>query len=200
LRRTTWEDGGLLAYVFWHRPRPGVPEAEYDHWLEAFHARLAGPAPEGFRGSRTLRVPELPWLTGGGYEDWYLVDGFGDLEALNAGAVDGHRGDEHAQLAAAAAWGTAGIYRLVAGTAFASSGWAGWFAKADGVTYPGLVTAGQRLVDLGHASAVWQRQLVLGPAPEFLVEAAGPSELPGAHLVAGGTRASSSVIPGRTTP
>ncbi len=185
----------MLAYVFWHRPRPEVPEAEYDHWLEEFHTRLADPVPEGFRSSRTLRVPELPWLTGGGYEDWYLVEDFGALEPLGTAAVDAARADGHAQLAASAAWGTGGIYRLVAGTAFAPSSWAGWFTKADGVTYPGLALAGQRLVDLGHAAAVWQRQLVLGPAPEFLVEAAGPSDLPGAHLVAGGTRPSSSLIP-----
>ena len=43
-------------------------------------------------GVRVLRArTDLPWLPGGGYEDWYLVDGFAALGTLAEHAVDSAR-------------------------------------------------------------------------------------------------------------
>ena len=57
-----------LAYTFWHRPRPERHPAEYETGMRHFHQRLAEVPIPGFVGSWTLRVPDLPWLPGGGYE------------------------------------------------------------------------------------------------------------------------------------
>ena len=84
----------MLAYVFWHRPRRGVPRRPTSGALERFHRSLAHRPPSGFRGSATLRAPELPWLgrrgdggPSGGYEDWYLLDDWAALGVLKEAAV-----------------------------------------------------------------------------------------------------------------
>jgi hypothetical protein len=173
-----------LAYTFWHRPMADVESAAYERDLDSFHAHLAAPAIPGLAGSRTLRVPDLPWQPGGGYEDWYLVDGFGALADLATGAVDAAHRSSHAALARAAGNGAGGLYGLVAGAAFAPAAWAGWYVKNPGVGYPALLAALVTLAGDERIAAAWQRQLVLGPAPEFRVEAAGPVAVTGATLAA----------------
>jgi hypothetical protein len=183
-----------VAYVFWHRPGAGVVPEEYEGWLERFHGRLAAVPIAGFGRSYTLRVPELGWLAGGGYEDWYLVADFAALGELNRAAVDAARLSSHDALARTVSGrhGAGGVYGLAFGTAGAaagaaaggvtSGGWAGWFGKRHGVGYAELRAELRELVEAGAVSAVWQRQMVLGPAPEFRVEAAGPVQLRGAEL------------------
>jgi hypothetical protein len=189
-----------LAYIFWHRPRPDADPLAYERDLRSFHSDLRGTARsrlsragddepgaiEGFLGSRTLPVPRLDWLEGGGYEDWYLIDGFAALGPLAAGAVDAARAQSHDALARAVLEGAGGVYGLLAGTAFAPAGWVGWFLKRDGVSYEALSAHLRQRVAEGVVAAVWQRQLVLGPAPEFRVEATGvdPIEVEGADLAA----------------
>jgi hypothetical protein len=54
-------------------------------------------------------------------------------------------------------------------------------------------------VEAGAISTVWQRQMVLGPAPEFRIEAAEPVQLHGAELaVAVPTSPSSTPCPRHT--
>src|SRR5690348_8342197 len=82
----------MIAYIFWHRPGPAGPDAAYEAGLRAFHATLAADRPAGLIATAAMRV-EVPWLAGVGYEDWYLVEGWGDLGTLNDAAVDvAHRG------------------------------------------------------------------------------------------------------------
>jgi hypothetical protein len=155
----------VLAYVFWHWPREGTPAALYTEGLVAFHRSLAASPPPGFRGSRVLEVEGAPWLpVARAWEDWYLVADFAALGTLNEAAVSGSRRAPHDGAARLAGGGAGGVYRrLGEGTASATAR-ACWLAKPDGVPYPAF------LPGLPPPPAeVWQRQLVLGPAPEFCV-------------------------------
>ena len=106
------------------------------------------------------------------------------MGALNEAAVSGTRRDPHDRAAAMARGGTAGVYALKAGepgevaTAF-------WFDKPRGATYEAFSA---RLAPLTReGGALWQRQMVLGAAPEFCLrmprEGAPPAGL-GAAVVA----------------
>lgn len=157
----------VLAYVFWHRPAPGADPAAYERALLAFHARLAEGGVPGGVSSHSLRVPDLAWLPGGGYEDWYLVRDFTALGALNDAAVDAARRPAHDEVARQVAGGAGGVYRLVDGTDRVREGWVRWLSKPAGTGYADV------LAEWAPAAggALWQRQMVLGPAPEFrLVE------------------------------
>jgi len=180
----------MLAYLLWHGPQDGVERETYERAAEHFHRSLAHAPPAGFRGSALYRVAELPWLAGGGYEDWYFVDDFTALGVLNAAAVaHGHRGahDEVARRYGAAAGGLYGLLegcasggrgRLTARSsgaadlataAAASSGGADlaiWISRPSGAPRREL---GELLGDgMDPAcSSLWRRALVLGPAPEY---------------------------------
>ena len=195
-----------LAYVFWHQPRSGVDPAGYESGMQRFHQRLKAVPVPGFVDSWTLRVPDLPWLAGGGYEDWYLVDDFTALGVLAEHAVDRARTESHDAVARASGRGAGAVYALVAGESGASgesgesgdsgaprepgesggtasrSGWVGWFSKRDDVRYPQLRTGLTQLIVDGAVRSVWQRQLVLGPGPEFRVLGDGPVAVGGADL------------------
>jgi hypothetical protein len=177
-----------LAYVFWHRARPEVNSTGYANGLNTFHQRLADVPIPGFIDSWSLRVPELPWLTGGGYEDWYLVDDFTALGRLAEHAVDQARRSAHDVMARAVRDGAGGVYSSAAGSVGVRSGWCGWFTKRDGVGYPQLRADLDELMDEqvdARSSVVWQRQLVLGPAPEFRVLAPDPVAVRGLDLMIG---------------
>ena len=148
----------MLAYVFWHRPADRAEPAVYQTRLAAFHDRLRAEPPDGFRESAAFRV-HVPWI-GDGYEDWYLVDDWHAVGVLNAAAVDvAHRAD-HDAVAGHTGAGAGGIFLLREGElAVGDSGAAEWSS-----TLPAR-PAGPH--------AVWQRQMVLGPAPEFCVMTPG---------------------------
>ena len=136
----------MLAYLFWHRPAESADLAAYEQRLRQFHERLLADPPPGFRGSAAVRVSA-------GYEDWYLVDDWAALGVLNDAAIDAaHRG-EHDAVARMAADGAGAVYRHIAGELpVADAGAAKWSdSRPEG--------AGE--------FALWQRQLVLGPAPEY---------------------------------
>ena len=132
----------MLAYVFWHRPAGDVERDDYEARLRAFHATLGVP-------SACFRLRLLPWRHADGYEDWYVVEDWAALGELNAAAVAPPRRAEHDAAAARTAEGWGGVYALVHGEPVppAAARWAR--APEDG------------------AEAVWRRQLVLGPAPEY---------------------------------
>ena len=137
----------MLAYVFWHRPRPDVDRERYEDAMRAFHASLDNP-------SATFRLDALPFGDGrDGYEDWYLVADWAALGALNAAAVDGRHRPHHDAAAGLARSGWGGVYALVRGVAAEPPAGARW--QHDRPNDP-------------HATA-WQRQMVLGPAPEYCV-------------------------------
>jgi hypothetical protein len=161
----------VLAYVFWHRPAATPAADGYESGLVAFHEALRAHPPTGFRSSRSFRLDAAPWLPGDGtpYEDWYVVDSWAALGALNLGAVSGARSAPHDAVARLARGGAGGVYAPVRG-AEPGPGEVAWLAKPPEVSYV------QFHVDLAErgAGAVWQRQMVLGPAAEYVVEE--PSE------------------------
>jgi hypothetical protein len=174
----------VLAYVFWHAPRPDVAAEEYEHDQERFHRSLAHRRPAGMRGSMLFRVPELPWLAGGGYEDWYLVDDWAALGVLNEAAVGrGHR-TAHERAFRGFAAGCAGVLALVEGSrrieAIAGCRLAIWVARAVGVEPLELEELLGDGIEPGRAS-LWRRQLVLGPSPELCLLCEEPSAGVGAR-------------------
>jgi hypothetical protein len=175
-----------LAYTFWHQPRPEVDPGDYERGMARFHQRLAAVPIPGFVDSWTLRVPDLPWLPGGGYEDWYLVEDFAALGTLAERAVDRSRVESHDVMARSVRDGAGGVYAGFNRPESATrSGWAGWFTKRPGVGYPQVRAAVAALIEEGDVQAVWQRQLVLGPAPEFRVLAPVPVAVTGLELTVG---------------
>jgi hypothetical protein len=163
----------MLAYVLWHWPSQA---AGYVDALIGFHRALAAHPPAGFRGSRVLEVADAPWLpVARALEDWYFVDDFTALGVLNEAAVSGPRRAPHDAAARLAADGTAAVYRRLKEGARAPDR-ASWFAKPAGMTYVDLAA---RLPE----AELWQRQMILGPAPEFcLLGASPPPEVAAVHL------------------
>ena len=156
----------MLAYVFWHWPTPGVDVGRYVEALLEFHRALAAAPSPGLRGSRVLTVERAPWTpVEHAFEDWYLVDDFAALGALNEAAVSGKRREPHDGAARLAAGGVAGVYgRLSAGSR--PSNQETWLSKPPGMSYADLAA---RL----PAAETWQRQMVLGPTPEFCLLGGG---------------------------
>jgi hypothetical protein len=108
-----------------------------------------------------LKVGARPWLgVEKGYEDWYFVDDFAALGALNEAAVSGARKAPHDAIAALPLGGAGGLYAFLQGRV-ARPRFAAFRSKPSGVTYASYVAA------LPAEAEVWQRQMVLGPAPEY---------------------------------
>lgn len=174
----------MLGYVFWHAPAEGVDAARYEDALGAFHRSLAHSPPFGFEGSTAFRIGTPPWEASRGatprgapasgwYEDWYLVEDFSALGVLNEAAVArGHR-SSHDRAAKHLGSATAGVYRLIEGEALSAES-LGECRRATWVEPSGATNAAEIGALLGDgmdpsSSSMWQRQLVLGPAPEFCV-------------------------------
>jgi hypothetical protein len=158
----------MLAYVFWHWPAPALAREAYVARLLAFHRALRAAPPPGFRGSRVLAVEGAPWApAAAAYEDWYLVDDFAALGALNEAAVTAARREPHDGVARLAGGGAGGVYRRLS-TGGAVPPVVHWASKPAGEGYPSFLA---RL----PAAEAWQRQLVLGPAPEFCLLGPAPA-------------------------
>lgn len=165
---------GVLAYVFWHQPSQEQPLVEYETALTAFHRRLATNPVAGLLETRTQAVPDLPWLPHGGYEDWYVLQGYADLGTLNTAAVDAVHRDTHDDIARRSARGAGGVYALSAGTPSGTPTCITWLSKPRNVTYADFyqqLFAHIGLTEHGpsQSTGVWRRQLVLSPAPEFCI-------------------------------
>lgn len=169
----------MLGYVFWHWPRDGVAAAAYEALQRAFHAALAAAPADGFDRSFSAAVEGAPWANAGGaaYEDWYLVRNSAALDRLEEAAVSASRQGPHDAAAAAAGGGAGGLYKLRLGRPVARPGEARWFAKPAGMSYAALWDAMRPIVE-SDGAALWGRQMVLGPTPEFCLQSMGPIELP----------------------
>jgi hypothetical protein len=165
----------VLAYVFWHRPGADEAPTGYEARLTAFHSALAEHPPTGFAGSAALRVKEAPWLPGDGpaYEDWYAVESWEALGALNEAAVRGARAQPHDAVAVRARAGTGAVYGLVDGPAELAATRTSWLAKP-----PGADRDAFHAQLAGPGRSLWMRQMVLGPAPEYAVRSGAPVVLP----------------------
>ncbi len=142
----------MLAYLFWHRPGPGVSSADYENRLRDFHSQLN-------MRSASFLVSGLPFDDGGGYEDWYLVATWAELGELNDRAVSGERQVHHDAMAHLAGEGWGAVYGLVRGECRPPMA-TRWASKPVGRSY-------RAFLDSLTEPVVWQRQMVLGPAPEF---------------------------------
>lgn len=145
----------MLAYLFWHRPQPDVDAAEYEEAQRNFHASLQVE-------SACFRVDRLPFDPGPGYEDWYLVEDWQALGALNGAAVDVQHKPHHDRAATMTAEGWGGIYASLQGPATLP-------AQARWLHKPRSQSTAEFLAGTETSASIWQRQLVLGPAPEFCV-------------------------------
>jgi hypothetical protein len=158
----------MLAYVFWHRPRPDVSIDEYESRLRAFHEDLQWAPPPGLHASMTWQIDGATWLPqGSGYEDWYLLEDSAALDVLNERAVSGPLGRVHDAIAGLATSGMAGLYqprRAPEGKAKGRS--AVWFSKPQGMSYDTLDLAVEALPGASNGE-LWRRMMTLGPTPEF---------------------------------
>lgn len=168
-----------LGYVFWHWPSRGTSRLAYERKLAAFHDVLGSHRPEGMLESASFREARRPWTAAGGsaYEDWYLVADYSALGALNEGAVAGALRRPHDEVAADSLGGAGGLYALRRGRlGLREALFATWVSKPSRTAYQ---TFFARMSELEEAeTAVWQRQMVLGPAPEFCVHSREPVRLP----------------------
>lgn len=168
----------MLAYVFWHWPRPGVAYDEYVARQVAFHQALATRGPAALEASSIWRVIGAPWTPASvAYEDWYLLGNSAGLDALNAAAVSDSLREVHDAAASLAAGGMAALYSpsgpRVGEEPTLDGAVAQWFSKPDTLRYGALY---QRLrPQLGR---LWTRMMVLGPSPEFLLLGDSASGLP----------------------
>jgi hypothetical protein len=157
----------VLAYVFWHRPAAGTADASYGRLAGALHAALADDPPEGFAGSASYLVDDVPWLAPGGtaVEDWYLVEGWSALGALEEAALDAGRRLPTTQLR-----------RPRAPARAPSTG--SWRARPSPAAAPAGPT---RRPERRRTAALWRRRLVLGPAPQWVALEGG--DAPGRERV-----------------
>jgi hypothetical protein len=106
------------------------------------------------------------------------VADFAALGELNDAAVSGSRRAPHQEAAALADGGAGGLYRLIAGEPSSRDHRiAAWFRKPPGMSYEMLQT---EIETRGRQTrfTLWQRQLVLGPAPEFCLQCSSRIDLP----------------------
>jgi hypothetical protein len=162
----------LLAYVFFHRPAPGVEAPIYEAALRRFHDSLSSAPPLGFVGSTTYRI-------GQSYSDWYIVESSAALDQLNEAAVNSARSSDHDVVAHMSADGTGKLLALVSGSPRTEPGFEIRFSKPAGMTYPAFY---ERLKPwTGQAElTLWRRMMVLGPPPEFCLTAPSDQMLPAA--------------------
>lgn len=172
----------MLAYVFWHRARAGVPPVAYQQSLLEFHRALAAAAPHGLVRSATFSVDQVPWLPAGadedasepGYADWYLTGSSAALDELNAAAVGPLCAQAHTEVAACTGPSCAGLYTLRAGDSAIEAGRvATWVSKPRGMGYREF-DAGMEAALRTPGTGLWRRQMVLGPTPEFCLLAPAP--------------------------
>ena len=179
----------MLAYLFWHCPRPEVAAATYENALSAFHRSLLQSRPQGFLGSFVVALEEIPWLAHrAGYADWYLVESSADLDIINRAAVTGARELPHNAVAQLAQEGIAGLYRVSRGRLRLSNDRMNdrieetWLSKPAAESYVDFLARMESNVT--EHGCLWQRQMTLGPTPEFCLQnLAVPRGLSSAGLV-----------------
>ena len=162
----------MLAYVFWHRPRPQTERSLYETAIVRFQRDLTGRQPPGLIGATSFAIEAVPWLSDRpGYEDWYLVEGSWALDPLNAYAIAGAMQAPHDSVAAQMEEGHGGLYAHAGGeTLTAARSAVYWMNRPRGIQWQPPIAA--ILAGCPGANA-WRRQMVLGRPAEFAVEVPG---------------------------
>ena len=173
-----WSSATPLAYVFWHWPPASADASDYEADLVAFHASLSGTPPAGFLRSAAFQVTGAPWLPQQRvcYEDWYLIRDWAAVGTLNTNAVAPAHTKAHDRVARQTESGTGGLYALRGGDRVPGGTAATWFAKPAGWSYADLDNALDTYLDRGLT--LWQRQMLLSPAPEFCLRGGTTPGLP----------------------
>ena len=178
----------MLAYLFWHIPKPNVATADYEHDLLAFSGALSGLNCPGVRRIASFRTSAVPWLGDApGYEDWITVDGAAALETLNERAVAGPMAAAHGAVAQRMGVGHGGVYYHLWGDMDPHvAERARWLSRPRGIEFRPVL---EGITDTATGPvSVWRRFMVLGPGWEFVVlgDAALALRIPGgwsAHRV-----------------
>src|SRR5579872_335244 len=159
----------MLAYLFWHVPLATIDAHDYESALLAFQADLRNAPPSGLAACATYRISEVPWLDNQrGYEDWYLVPSSAELDALNDAAVNSRRWDIHAGVATKMGAGYGGLYRHLHGDAQSLEGRrALWMTRPRGIRHEPVLL--ELINQATGFLSCWRRQMVLGPADEFVI-------------------------------
>jgi hypothetical protein len=167
---------GMLAYVFWHRPFAHVDRKAYEAALARFLADLPRNKPPGLIAAGSFRIEPVPWLSAmAGYEDWYLLEGSWALDPLNAFAITGSTQAPHDNVAALMEEGRGGLYAHAGGepTPAAQSAVL-WLTRPRGIAWRAALDP----VRVKEPQVnIWRRQMVLGPAWEFAVEARSGADI-----------------------
>jgi len=166
----------MLAYIFWHRPKPDLDPARYEAGLIRFQQVLTREPPPGFLGAASFAIAPVPWLSDQpGYEDWYLVEASWALDPLNGFAIAGARQAPHDDVAAQAEEGHGGLYAHAGGEAVtAPQSTITWLTRPRGIQWQPPLAAVRAQC---REANVWRRQMVLGVASEFAVETPGDIDI-----------------------
>lgn len=159
----------MLAYLFWHIPKPTVARADYERNLLAFSRALSGLNCPGVRQVTSFRTSAVPWLDdSSGYEDWATIDSSCALETLNEQAVSGHMAAPHGTVAQQMGAGYGGVYYHLWGDMDPHvAERAQWLSRPRGIEFR-PVLEGISETARGPVS-VWRRFMVLGPGLEFVI-------------------------------
>lgn len=169
----------MLAYVFWHRPFAHIDRRRYEASILRFQAELERQRPPGFISAASFRIEPVPWLSDQpGYEDWCLLEGSWAMEPLNAFAVAGQMQAPHDTVAAQMDQGHGGLYAHAGGEipppARAVQSSVYWLTRPRGIQWRAELDP---VRGKSPQANFWRRQMVLGPAAEFAVEAPGDTEI-----------------------
>src|SRR5947207_305696 len=172
--------GDILGYLFWHRPRPGTSRGIYEKKLTTFQESLKAHPPDGLIDALSFRLKARPWSMrrSSGYEDWYLLRDFGSLGVLNDAAVASQSKRQHDDIARDAAGVAGGVYKRLSGDlSLRDALFETWMRKPPMTPYRAFLDHVSRLA-ADRRTALWRRQMVLSPAPEFCLHSDGRLAMP----------------------
>ncbi len=144
---------------------------EYAKRLSEFQRSLTREGPKGLVEALSFEASGLPWACGGrrSWEDWYVVEEFESLGALNEAAVARASKGHHDEMAGMAGGGAGGLYRRVGGgLGLGDARYAAWLGKPERMEYRDFYERVAELAEGGETD-LWRRQMALGPAPEFCI-------------------------------